>query len=128
MILPSRSRYILADARRGALFAEVEEVGLTVGLAEHHETAAAQIACGRVDDRQGEAGGDRGIHCVSSRLQHLQPGVTGVVLNADYHGVLCLHGRYVGERAGLCLRGQPGKEQQERKCGLGHLLSNRQEF
>ena len=96
MILPSLSRYILAVARSGASLAEVEEVRLTVGQAQHHEAAAAQIACVGVDDSQREAGGDRGIHRVSSRLQHLQPGITGVVMNADHHGVLCLHGRDVG--------------------------------
>ena len=69
---------------------------LTVSQAQHHEPASAQIAGVGVDDRQREAGGDRGIHRVSSRLQHLQPGITGEVMNADHHGVLRLCWRDVG--------------------------------
>ena len=90
MILPWLSTYMLALARRGASLAEVEEVRLAVGQAQHHEAAPTQIACDRVDDRQREAGSNRRIHRVSTRLQHLQPCITGVVMDADHHGVLRL--------------------------------------
>ena len=78
------------------LFAEVEEVRLTVGQAQHHEAATAEIACVGVDDSQGEAGGDCGVDRVSSRLQHLQSCITGVMMDADHHGVLRLDGRDIG--------------------------------
>ena len=65
---------------------------LTIGPAQHHEAATAEIACVRVDDRQGEAHSNRRVHGVASRLQDLQPRIAGVVLNAHHHGVLRLHG------------------------------------
>jgi hypothetical protein len=87
-------------------------VRLTVGHAQHHETAAAQIAGVGVDNRQGEAGGDRGIDGISAGFQYLQTGITGIMLNADDHGVLRLRRGNVRQSAGLtiCRRGQQKPE------------------
>ena len=112
MILPLAVEIHIGGRTQGGFFTKVEEVRLTIGQAQHHEAAAAQVACVGVDDRQREAGGDRGIHRISPRLQHLQARVTGVVMNADHHGVLRLGRRNIRQRAGLamCERGHEWKE------------------
>ena len=101
---------------QGRFFTEVDEVRFTVGQAQHHEAASAQVACVGVDDSQCEANGDRGIHCVASCLQHLQTCITGVVMNADHHGVLRLGWRNIATlRLARCQRGQQRKRAVSRK-------------
>ena len=74
---------------------------------DHHEAAAADVARGRVRDRQRESGGDRGIDGVAPRPQHLRPGPARVRICRDHHPSTRLDdavrdgdlGRFGGRRA-----------------------------
>ena len=110
----------IGSRTQGRFFAEVNEVRFAVGQAQQHEAAAAQIAGVGVDDSQCEASRDRRIHCVASCLQHLQTCITGVVMNADHHGVLRLGGRNI--RLAGCQRVQQRKiSNRKRSVGLANF-------
>jgi hypothetical protein len=57
-------------------------------VADEHEASAANVACGGIDDGQGEAYGYGCVDGVAALLEDFYPGVGGVVLDGDDHGVL----------------------------------------
>jgi hypothetical protein len=56
-----------------------------------HESAAAEVARGRVDHRQRVAHGHCRIHCVTAGLEHIHANVGGQMLGRDHHAVFTGH-------------------------------------
>jgi hypothetical protein len=71
----------------GGFFAEVDEASFPVGIAEKKEAASAEISSSRIDDGEGEAGGDGGIDGIATRAQHFDAGARGKLVNAGDDGV-----------------------------------------
>ena len=60
-------------AARGAFSRKLITVRLSVGAADQHEPAAADIAAARIDDGQRVADRDRGIDRIAAGFQDLGP-------------------------------------------------------
>ena len=73
--------------RRG--FAIVDRRIFT-GLAEmdHHEAAAADIACARISHRERETDRHRGIDRVATTIEHFNPDTGGTLLLRHHHAVV----------------------------------------
>ena len=56
----------------GSFFAEVEKVKLSIGFAQQHETAAADIACRRMDYSESKSSGHGCIHGVAALAQDVR--------------------------------------------------------
>jgi len=56
--------------------------------ADEHESATADVACGRVDDGEGESRCDGSVDSVAAFSHDFDSRVGGEVVNADDHGVL----------------------------------------
>jgi hypothetical protein len=96
---------VLVHSRRGGLrsaLAEVDEVGRAGVVAIEQEASAADVACGRQHDGEREADGDGCVDCVAALLENPQPGIRGIVLDGDDHGVFRLlrGGVWEGKRCG----------------------------
>jgi hypothetical protein len=66
-------------------------------LVDEHESAAADVACGWMDDGEREADGDGCVDGVAAFFQNLDTGVGGKVVNGDDHGVRFADGLIVLE-------------------------------
>ncbi len=71
----------------GSFFAEVDEVILPCRGAQQKESASAEVAGLRMDDGQGESGGDGGVNGIASGLHDFDSGARGQFVNAGDHGV-----------------------------------------
>ncbi len=69
MTLPCAVEIHVASRGGGGLLAIVEKVGLAVGHADEHESAAANISGGGMNHGEGESGSDGGVDGVTSGLQ-----------------------------------------------------------
>ena len=76
--LPSASRYMSREARRGRALAEIDEGGAAVGEADEHEAAAADVAGGGMRDGEGEARRRRPRRRRCRRLRGLRRRLGGV--------------------------------------------------
>lgn len=72
---------------RGSFLAVVDEVGLAVGHADEHESAAAEVARLRMNDGEREADGHCGVHRVTSRLHDLDTCLRSQPMNTGHHGM-----------------------------------------
>ena len=61
----------VAVGLRGSLFAVIVGDEFTVGQPDHHESATAEVASGRVGHRQSETDGDCRVDGVAAAAQHL---------------------------------------------------------
>ena len=96
---------------RGAwcLFAHVDEGRSTVGQADGHEAAPAEIAGRREHDRKRIADGDRRIDDVATLAQHIGPDLSGEMLGCHHHRVVGANRRRGGGEGGRCGEGQEEK-------------------
>ena len=97
---------------RGFL-AVIEEVDFAVGPAEEHESAATDIACLGMDDRQRECHGDRCVHRIATLLHDFDPGLRRFGADGGDHGLGTMG--WVDGVAGQCLdaerKGENGRQQ-----------------
>ena len=64
----------VARRTRGRGLAVVDDHVAAIGEVDEHETAAADIAGERINDAEGEAGGDGGVHGIAALAEHLHAG------------------------------------------------------
>jgi hypothetical protein len=62
-------------------------MSFTIGAAEEHEPAAAEISGLRMDNRQRESSSHSGINRIASSVEHLYSGARGQFVNAGDDGV-----------------------------------------
>ncbi|AEK61998.1 hypothetical protein CFU_2168 [Collimonas fungivorans Ter331] len=77
----------VGGGRQRRFFAEIEESLAAVGQLDGHETAAADIARGRVHHRQRITDRHRRIDRITAILQHIDADTGGQVLSRDHHAV-----------------------------------------
>lgn len=65
---------------------------LTIGHADEHEPATANISRRRMHHRQGKAGGHRRIHGIAAFAHDLDACFGGFFVNADHNGMLFMDG------------------------------------
>ena len=75
-----------------SFFAEVDEVGFACGSAQQKESTSAKVAGLRMDDGEGESGGDGGVHGIATGLHDFDSGARGQFVDAGHHGVLGMRG------------------------------------
>lgn len=78
--------HIRAGRQRGR-FPEIQKLLAAVGHPDQHKAPAAQIACRRVDNRQGIAHGHGRVHGIAALFQHLHADFARQMLGADHHAV-----------------------------------------
>ena len=71
MTLPGGIEVHVAGGGAGGALAEVDEGGASVGEADEHEAAAADVAGGGVGDGEGEADGDGGVDGIAAGVENL---------------------------------------------------------
>ena len=89
--------------RRGAgrrFFAEVDSGGFAIGEADHHEAAAADVAGGRIGDRQREAGSDGGVDGIAAVGEHVAAGLAGDGAGRNHHTLRGVNGGAWGPGGG----------------------------
>ena len=62
-------------------------MSFSVGIAQEQKAASAKVSGLGMDNREREAGGDRGIDGIASGAQHLDTGARGEFVDADHDGV-----------------------------------------
>jgi hypothetical protein len=75
-------------------------VSLAPSHANQHKPAPAEIARGRMHDRQRKPGGHRRIHRVSARLHDFDSGSGTQIMYTDHDGVGGVHGLRGGPSRG----------------------------
>ena len=109
----------LRRGQRRAL-AEVEEGGGSVGHADRHEAAAAQVTRGRIDHGQRIAHRHGRIDGIAAGLQHVHPNLGREVLGGHDHPVLPFHRRRRGRESRCRPDPQRHHEGQPRQCRVMH--------
>ena len=89
--LPDGVEVHVARGRSGRALAEVDEGGASVGQADQHEAAAADVAGGGMRHRQREADRDRRVDRVAAGFEDLEPRFGGVAFARDHHAVPRAH-------------------------------------
>ncbi len=110
----------------GSFLAVIDEGGLAGVIADQHESAAAQVAGGGMDDGQRKSGGDGGVDRVAALLQDLDTGIGREVMHADHHAVARADGLAFGVGgggAGGLLGGECGRKCGDREEGGGAKVS-----
>ena len=102
MTLPCASRYMSAVAARGSFLAVVDKVRHSVGHANEHESAAAQVSRLGMNHRQSEASGHGGIDGVAAGLHHLDSGPGCQFVDAGNHGMRGMHRAHGGSLRRAC--------------------------
>ena len=85
-VSPLASRYMSRLAAAGAVSRKSSAWPVAVD-ARDHEAAAADVAGARVDDRERERRGDRGVDRVAAVAQHLEPDFGGERRVGHHHAV-----------------------------------------
>ena len=76
--------------------AKIEERLSSVGKADRHEAAAAEIAGGRIDHRERISDRDRRIDRATATLENVDANLCRKMLRRDHHGLLGGHGPHRG--------------------------------
>ena len=94
--------------------AKVEVHGRPVGLSNHHESAAAEIAGRRPGDGERECDGHGGVDGVAALLHDVAADARGDVAGRGHHGVLRQDGRF------RCSENRSRREQEKDCQELAH--------
>ena len=119
----------LAGGCFGGFLAVVEEVDLTVGHADQHEAAAADIPGCRVDHRQGKTRGYSRVHGVATLAHDGDTGFGGLLVHADHHGAAGMGGPQAsGPGHGSQYQPQGNYMKNQRFTQGLHMAAQRQEL
>ncbi len=99
--------HVLGGGQR-SFFAVVEKDGFAGVVADEHEAAAAEVACGGMDHGESKTRGHRGVNGVAALLKNAKTRIGSQMMHAHHHAVPRAHRLLaaIRQRCGCWLLGE----------------------